>query len=139
MAIETQKYILITKITNCKSPILKFPFYILQFMPSLCFCALSYLKWQSGHMRWDQQRFSIHLSTGMFFVIFHETRLIIYIHIYIYLPWFICILLLFRFDTIVILGSVFEVFWVNFHERANSFGLSALRALRLLRVFKVTK
>ena len=45
----------------------------------------------------------------------------------------------FRFDTIVILGSVFEVFWVNFHERSNKFGLSALRALRLLRVFKVTK
>jgi hypothetical protein len=44
-----------------------------------------------------------------------------------------------RFDTIVITGSVFEVFWVNFHERAGSFGLSALRALRLLRVFKVTK
>ena len=44
-----------------------------------------------------------------------------------------------RFDTLVIAGSVFEVFWVNFHERAGSFGLSALRALRLLRVFKVTK
>ena len=44
-----------------------------------------------------------------------------------------------RFDSIVITGSVFEVFWVNFHERAGSFGLSALRALRLLRVFKVTK
>ena len=44
-----------------------------------------------------------------------------------------------RFDTLVITGSVFEVFWVNFHERAGSFGLSALRALRLLRVFKVTK
>ena len=44
-----------------------------------------------------------------------------------------------RFDCIVITGSVFEVFWVNFHERAGSFGLSALRALRLLRVFKVTK
>ena len=44
-----------------------------------------------------------------------------------------------RFDTLVISGSVFEIFWVNFHERAGSFGLSALRALRLLRVFKVTK
>ena len=44
-----------------------------------------------------------------------------------------------RFDCMVITGSVFEVFWVNFHERAGSFGLSALRALRLLRVFKVTK
>lgn len=44
-----------------------------------------------------------------------------------------------RFDSVVITGSVFEVFWVNFHERAGSFGLSALRALRLLRVFKVTK
>jgi hypothetical protein len=44
-----------------------------------------------------------------------------------------------RFDSLVITGSVFEVFWVNFHDRAGSFGLSALRALRLLRVFKVTK
>ncbi|XP_059097525.1 voltage-dependent calcium channel type A subunit alpha-1-like [Tigriopus californicus] len=44
-----------------------------------------------------------------------------------------------RFDVMVITGSVLEVFWVNFHERAGSFGLSALRALRLLRVFKVTK
>ncbi len=44
-----------------------------------------------------------------------------------------------RFDTIVITGSVLEIFWVNFHERADSFGLSALRALRLLRVFKITK
>ena len=56
---------------------MKISFYILylQFMPSLCFCALSYLKWQSGHMRWDQQRFSTHLSTGMFFVICHELRM----------------------------------------------------------------
>ena len=34
-----------------------------------------------------------------------------------------------RFDSIVITGSVFEVFWVNFHERAGSFGLSALHGL----------
>ena len=44
-----------------------------------------------------------------------------------------------RFDCAVITGSIFEVFWVHFHERAGSFGLSGLRALRLLRVFKVTK
>ena len=44
-----------------------------------------------------------------------------------------------KFDFIVITGSIFEVFWVNFKERAGSFGLSGLRALRLLRVFKVTK
>ena len=44
-----------------------------------------------------------------------------------------------RFDCAVITGSIFEVFWVNFRERAGSFGLSGLRALRLLRVFKVTK
>ena len=44
-----------------------------------------------------------------------------------------------KFDTVVITGSVFEVFWVHFKPRANAFGLSGLRALRLLRVFKVTK
>ena len=44
-----------------------------------------------------------------------------------------------KFDTIVITGSILEVFWVNFKPRANAFGLSGLRALRLLRVFKVTK
>ena len=44
-----------------------------------------------------------------------------------------------RFDCIVILGSIGEMVWVNIRERAGSFGLSALRALRLLRVFKVTK
>ena len=44
-----------------------------------------------------------------------------------------------KFDCIVIFGSIFEVFWVNLKPRAGSFGLSCLRALRLLRVFKVTK
>ena len=44
-----------------------------------------------------------------------------------------------RFDCLVILGSLFEEWWVNYSPRANSFGISALRALRLLRVFKVTK
>ena len=44
-----------------------------------------------------------------------------------------------KFDTVVITGSVFEVFWVHFKPRANAFGLSGLRALRILRVFKVTK
>ena len=44
-----------------------------------------------------------------------------------------------RFDCIVILASVFEVGWTNLVEMAGSFGLSVLRALRLLRIFKVTK
>ena len=44
-----------------------------------------------------------------------------------------------KFDCVVIFGSIFEVFWVNFKPRAGSFGLSGLRWLRLLRVFKVTK
>ena len=44
-----------------------------------------------------------------------------------------------RFDCLVIFGSLFEEWWVNYSPRANSFGISALRALRLLRVFKVTK
>ena len=71
------------------------------------------------------------------------------------------------FDCIVIFGSVFEELWINYGHRfaithtlcdhiikpifyfdefyiiadyrAGSFGISALRALRLLRVFKVTK
>ena len=44
-----------------------------------------------------------------------------------------------RFDCIVIFGSLFEEVWIYFGHRARSFGISALRALRLLRVFKVTK
>ena len=44
-----------------------------------------------------------------------------------------------RFDCIVILGSVVEVCWTNLVPLAGSFGLSVLRALRLLRIFKVTK
>ena len=40
-----------------------------------------------------------------------------------------------RFDTLVITCSVLEILWVHFHERADSFGFSALRALRLLRCF----
>ena len=43
-----------------------------------------------------------------------------------------------RFDCIVISGSVFEVIWSHFKPKAGSFGLSVLRALRLLRIFKVT-
>ena len=43
------------------------------------------------------------------------------------------------FDCIVILASVFEVIWTNLVPQAGSFGLSVLRALRLLRIFKVTK
>ena len=44
-----------------------------------------------------------------------------------------------RFDCIVILGSIIEVCWTNLVPLAGSFGLSVLRALRLLRIFKVTK
>ncbi|KAG1949856.1 calcium channel, voltage-dependent, P/Q type, alpha 1A subunit, b [Pimephales promelas] len=42
------------------------------------------------------------------------------------------------FDCIVIVGSIFEVFWAMVKPGA-SFGISVLRALRLLRIFKVTK
>ncbi|XP_064650227.1 voltage-dependent calcium channel type A subunit alpha-1-like isoform X7 [Lineus longissimus] len=41
------------------------------------------------------------------------------------------------FDCLVIGGSIFEVIWSSFKE--GSFGLSVLRALRLLRIFKVTR
>jgi hypothetical protein len=44
-----------------------------------------------------------------------------------------------RFDCLVISGSVFEVIWTHFKPKAGSFGLSVLRALRLLRIFKVNK
>jgi hypothetical protein len=42
-----------------------------------------------------------------------------------------------RFDCVVITGSIFEVVWSEL--KSGSFGLSVLRALRLLRIFKVTK
>lgn len=42
-----------------------------------------------------------------------------------------------RFDCVVICGSIFEVIWSA--VKSGSFGLSVLRALRLLRIFKVTK
>ncbi|XP_077059792.1 calcium channel, voltage-dependent, P/Q type, alpha 1A subunit, b isoform X3 [Siphateles boraxobius] len=42
------------------------------------------------------------------------------------------------FDCIVIVGSIFEVFWAMV-KPGTSFGISVLRALRLLRIFKVTK
>lgn len=41
-----------------------------------------------------------------------------------------------RFDCIVISGSIFEMVWSAIKD--DTFGLSVLRALRLLRVFKVT-
>lgn len=41
-----------------------------------------------------------------------------------------------RFDCIVIFGSLFEIVWSHFKQ--TSFGLSVLRALRLLRIFKIT-
>uniref|UniRef100_A0A0N5AJK0 Voltage-dependent calcium channel type A subunit alpha-1 n=1 Tax=Syphacia muris TaxID=451379 RepID=A0A0N5AJK0_9BILA len=41
-----------------------------------------------------------------------------------------------RFDCIVIIGSAFEVIWAE--VKGGSFGISVLRALRLLRIFKLT-
>ena len=41
------------------------------------------------------------------------------------------------FDCVVIIGSIFEVIYQAI--RGQSFGISVLRALRLLRIFKVTK
>lgn len=41
-----------------------------------------------------------------------------------------------RFDCIVIVGSAFEVIWAEL--KGGSFGISVLRALRLLRIFKLT-
>jgi voltage-dependent calcium channel N type alpha-1B len=41
-----------------------------------------------------------------------------------------------RFDCVVISGSIFEVVWSE--VKGGSFGLSVLRALRLLRIFKVS-
>ncbi len=41
-----------------------------------------------------------------------------------------------RFDCIVISGSIFEMVWS--HIKNDTFGISVLRALRLLRIFKVT-
>ncbi|XP_030758522.1 voltage-dependent calcium channel type A subunit alpha-1-like [Sitophilus oryzae] len=40
-----------------------------------------------------------------------------------------------RFDCVVISGSIFEVIWSA--VKGGSFGLSVLRALRLLRIFKI--
>uniref|UniRef100_A0A0L8G525 Voltage-dependent calcium channel alpha-1 subunit IQ domain-containing protein n=1 Tax=Octopus bimaculoides TaxID=37653 RepID=A0A0L8G525_OCTBM len=42
------------------------------------------------------------------------------------------------FDCLVILCSIFEVVWSAFKD-GSSFGISTLRALRLLRTFKVTR
>ncbi|XP_030270659.1 voltage-dependent P/Q-type calcium channel subunit alpha-1A isoform X5 [Sparus aurata] len=42
------------------------------------------------------------------------------------------------FDCVVIVGSIFEVVWATI-KPGTSFGISVLRALRLLRIFKVTK
>ncbi|KAK3527749.1 hypothetical protein QTP86_003187, partial [Hemibagrus guttatus] len=42
------------------------------------------------------------------------------------------------FDCAVIVGSIFEVIWAMI-KPGTSFGISVLRALRLLRIFKVTK
>ncbi|KAI4789149.1 hypothetical protein KUCAC02_035418 [Chaenocephalus aceratus] len=43
-----------------------------------------------------------------------------------------------RFDCSVIVGSICEVLW-GFFRPGTSFGISVLRALRLLRIFKITK
>ncbi|CAF0900785.1 unnamed protein product [Rotaria sordida] len=42
------------------------------------------------------------------------------------------------FDFVVIVGSIFEVIWTHFNPE-ESFGVSVLRSLRLLRIFKVTR
>ncbi|ESN95222.1 hypothetical protein HELRODRAFT_128993, partial [Helobdella robusta] len=42
------------------------------------------------------------------------------------------------FDCVVIAGSLFEVVWAEFYKD-SSFGISILRAMRLLRIFKVTR
>ena len=42
------------------------------------------------------------------------------------------------FSLQVIVGSIFEVLW-GFFRPGMSFGISVLRALRLLRIFKITK
>ena len=44
-----------------------------------------------------------------------------------------------RFDCVVICASVFEMVYTSIKVDAGQFGLSVLRALRLLRIFKVTK
>ncbi|RNA40623.1 Voltage-dependent non-L-type calcium channel alpha-1 subunit -like protein [Brachionus plicatilis] len=43
-----------------------------------------------------------------------------------------------KFDCIVIVGSIFEVVFTAFYPD-QSFGISVLRSLRLLRIFKVTR
>ncbi|KAL7667856.1 hypothetical protein ACOME3_008585 [Neoechinorhynchus agilis] len=43
-----------------------------------------------------------------------------------------------KFDCIVVVGSTFEVIWSAF-KTDESFGISVLRSLRLLRIFKVTR
>lgn len=43
-----------------------------------------------------------------------------------------------KFDCIVIAASIFELFYSKVSANNQSFGLSVLRALRLLRIFKVT-
>ena len=136
MARESQKYILI-KLQTANLIDYNFPLYFIftVYAEFVFLCAFIFEMAIRAYALGPATFFNSSFNRYVF-VICHETTIIC---LYMNLPWVICILLLFRFDTIVILGSVFEVFWVNFHERANSFGLSALRALRLLRVFKVTK
>ncbi|OAF66841.1 Mitochondrial folate transporter/carrier, partial [Intoshia linei] len=43
-----------------------------------------------------------------------------------------------KFDCAVIFGSVIEIIWSSF-DTESSFGISVLRAIRLLRVFKITR
>lgn len=56
------------------------------------------------------------------------------------LPLFVSIssFLSFFISLQVIVGSIFEVLW-GFFRPGTSFGISVLRALRLLRIFKITK
>ena len=56
-----------------------------------------------------------------------------------------CFFLIFVFNHLyyfcfvkVIFGSIFEVIWTHFNPE-ESFGVSVLRSLRLLRIFKVTR
>jgi hypothetical protein len=43
-----------------------------------------------------------------------------------------------KFDCIVIIGSIFEIL-VTAVDNEQSFGISVMRSLRLLRIFKVTR
>ena len=61
--------------------------------------------------------------------------------VYVYLCWVMVMICLFTLNVLcpqVIIGSLFEVIWSEFYPN-DSFGLSVMRAMRLLRIFKVTR